>query len=316
MRSCWIASLILLPLLLPGCRRRTVYGRCDPGAAPCDGDASLSVGGRERSFVYHLPSTPGADRRPLLVALHGHGGDGRAMARLTGLDAVADEDGFVVVFPDGHEKSWNDGRGRSPASEADMDDVGFVSAIVDHAVARLRADPRRVYVTGMSNGGMMSHRIGCELAAKVAGIAPVAGTLPQRSAPGCSPAKPISVVMFHGTDDGIVPYGGGEVARGAGGRVLSAEATLAKWAALDGCAAGATTVEEPDRDPGDGTRVERAQHACPGGREVALYTIRGGGHTWPGGAPSQPEAMLGRTSRDIDASRLIPRAFGISRGHR
>jgi polyhydroxybutyrate depolymerase len=254
----------------------------------------------------------GGGARPLVVALHGRLGDGKAMAHLTGLDAVADEDGFVVVFPDGYEKSWNDGRGRSPASEAGVDDVGFISALVDHAVASFRADARRVYVTGMSNGGMMTHRIGCELAAKIAGIAPVAGALPERGAPSCAPARPLSVVMFHGTDDSFVPYGGGEMQRGAGGRVLSAEASLAKWAALEGCAAGSTTVEL-DRDPSDGTSVERTQSVCPAGRQVALYTIRGGGHTWPGGWQYLPEGLVGRTSRDIDASRLIPRLFGISR---
>jgi polyhydroxybutyrate depolymerase len=303
----------LLLLVVPGCRRRAPYGACAPASAPCDGEGALPLGGMERTFRYHLPAARGVGPRPFLIALHGHGGDGRGMATLTHLDAVADEDGFVVAFPDGYDRQWNDGRGTTAPAQAGVDDVAFVSALIDHAVARWSVDPRRVYVTGMSNGGMMAHRIGCELAARVAGIAPVAGTLPERSAAGCAPARPIPVVMFHGTDDGLVPYGGGAVRTTTLGRVLSAPDTLARWAALDRCSA-ATTSNEPDRDPTDGTRVARRQHACPGGNTVALFTIEGGGHTWPGGLQYLPAAVIGHTSRDIDASRTIARFFGLSSG--
>jgi polyhydroxybutyrate depolymerase len=98
--------------------------------------------------------------------------------------------------------------------------------------------------------------------------------------------------------------------------VLSAQATLATWAALDGCASRATTSEVPDRDRGDGTRVERARPVCPAGREVALYTIQGGGHTWPGGLQYLPEAVVGRMSRDVDASRIIAQTFGLTGARR
>ncbi len=306
-------ALGALLLLVPGCRRRAPSPGCSPATAPCHGEGTLVAAGRDRSFRYHIPAARDGAPKPLLIALHGHGSDGRGMARLTHLDDVADEGGFVVAYPDGYDKQWNDSRGTTSPAQAGVDDIAFISALIDHAGRSFSVDPRRVYVTGMSNGAMMTHRIGCELAAKVAGIAPVAGPLPERGAPTCAPAKPLPVVMFHGTEDRLVPYDGGAVMTTTRGSVLSAPATLAKWAALDGCPAASTTTTEPDLDPTDGTRVTRRQHTCPGGNAVVLYTIDGGGHTWPGGPQYLPAMMVGRASRDVDASRTIARFFGLLR---
>jgi polyhydroxybutyrate depolymerase len=172
------AAVVLgaLLLLLSGCRRRALSPGCSPKTAPCDGEDMLVAAGRDRTFRYHLPAAArGSASKPLLIALHGHGSDGRGMAKLTHLDDLADEGGFVVAYPDGYDKQWNDSRGTTVPAQAGVDDVAFISALIDHAGRSFSVDLRRVYVTGMSNGAMMTHRIGCELAAKVAGIAPVAG---------------------------------------------------------------------------------------------------------------------------------------------
>ncbi len=122
--------------------------------------------------------------------------------------------------------------------------------------------------------------------------------------------QPISIIAFHGTDDPLVPFNGGTVrggsAGGVGGEVLSATDTAARWARFDGCADRPEVIDLPDVDPGDGTRVQRETYGtCQGGSAVVLYTIAGGGHTWPGGLQYLPAALIGKTSRDIDATQLI-----------
>jgi polyhydroxybutyrate depolymerase len=130
--------------------------------------------------------------------------------------------------------------------------------------------------------------------------------MPAALAKDCRPAKPISVIMFHGTKDPLVPYDGGDIKGGAGAGVLSAAETLRTWASLDGCPAKPETSNEPDRDPSDGTKVRRERFAnCSNGSEVDLYTVEGGGHTWPGGWQYLPELVIGKTSKDIDASETI-----------
>jgi polyhydroxybutyrate depolymerase len=295
----WRWAVVALGLVLAGCRG--ARGRCTAADAPCSGRGTLAHGGRERTFLYHLPRGlgPGA---PLVLSLHGRLGQGRSQAELTGFDAVADEAGFLVVYPDGVRRSWADGRGTTPAEEEGVDDVGFLLALIDHLVATHGLDARRVYVAGMSNGGMMSYRLACEHPERIAAIAPVGALLSEPLAARCQPARAVPLVAFVGTEDTLMPFTGGELSEGRG-RVLSAEGTLATWARWSGCP-GPPTTETQDRDPGDGTRVVRTAHTgCRDGAEVVLHAFEGGGHTWPGGQRYAPEARAGRTSQELDASR-------------
>jgi polyhydroxybutyrate depolymerase len=246
---------------------------------------------------------PGA---PLVIALHGRLGQGRNQAKLTGLDAVADEAGFIVVYPDGVNRSWADGRGTTPADRQGVDDVGFLSTLIDDFIAKHGVDPHRVYVTGMSNGGMMSFRLACELSGRVAAIAPVAALMSEKLADTCKPSRPVPVMAVAGTEDPLVPFHGGPVS-GDRGPVLSAADTFTRWAAWNGCPSGVPTVTKlEDRAPDDGTRVRReALTNCRDGSEVVLYAVEGGGHTWPGGQQYLRESLIGRTSKDVDASRAI-----------
>jgi polyhydroxybutyrate depolymerase len=288
-----------LALLLSACGG--AHARCLAADAPCTGTGKLEHGGRTRTFQYHLPPDVKPEA-PLLLSLHGRLGQGRNQAKLSGFDAVAEAGGFIVVYPDGVERSWADGRGTTPADRQGVDDVGFLTALVDHFIEKFGANRRRVYAAGMSNGALMSYRLACERADRFAAIAPVAALMGQEVAERCAPARPVSVISFVGTEDPLVPFEGGEM--DGRGSVLSAAASREKWAELNGCEGGLSVTQEPDAAPEDGTRVRREAHgSCREGSEVVFFVIEGGGHGWPGGQQYLGERLIGRTSRDIDASR-------------
>jgi polyhydroxybutyrate depolymerase len=265
---------------------------------PAGGPRTLQAGGESRRYYLHLPPGWRPDHpAPLVLVFHAGGGRARGIAPHTGFSQLADREGFVVAYPQGLRGRWNDGRGFRTATH---DDVGFVRALVDTLTRELALDPRRLYATGISNGAMFAYRLACELPGTFAAVAPVAGALPAELAPACERTQPLSVLAFQGTADPLMPYAGG----GAGQRrVLSAERTVAFWATVDGCTGGAVTGEPIDRAP-DGTRVRHTVFGgCREGRSVELYTIEGGGHTWPGGPAAG--ARVGRVSREIDATALI-----------
>jgi polyhydroxybutyrate depolymerase len=258
---------------------------------------TLAVNGVERTYLYQIPQ--GLRRpAPLLLALHGGFGQGRGMAGLSKFAALADEKGFIAVFPDGLNRQWNDGRGVS-----NTDDMAFLGALIDLFIAKHGADPRRVYATGISNGGMMSFRLACELPRRITAIGVIAANLPQALAETCSTGPALPVMMISGTVDPLMPWAGGEIA-GSRGAVLSATASAQLFAQRIG--SPVETVEPlPSFATADPTRVKRHRWKIGSGPEVVLYEVEGGGHTWPGGMQYMPELVIGRTSRQIDASREI-----------
>src|SRR5262249_48355797 len=150
-------------------------------------------------------------------------------------------------------------------------------------VASYPIDPARVFATGISNGGFMSYRLGCDLADKVAAIAPVAAPGAIAIAPRRTPARPVAGLAIHGTDHPLGPGGGGTV-MGSRGEILGAPESIALFARANRCAQAPTTTWEPDRDPSDGTTVQRVVYSgCAAGGAVELLNIEHGGHTWPGG---------------------------------
>jgi polyhydroxybutyrate depolymerase len=269
-------------------------------SAPTEERRTLRVDGVERRYLVLLPPAghPGP-LAPLVLVFHGGGGRAEGIAPHTGFSRLAAREGFVAVYPDGLDHRWNDGRGYA----ATHDDVGFVRALLDTLRRERPIDPRRIYATGISNGAIFTYRLACDLPGVFAAVAPVAGAMPVDLVPTCGHAEPVSVLALQGTADPLMPYGGGGVARRRG-RVLSAARSVAFWAAAAGCAAAPMTTPEPDVSPADGTRVQRAAYpGCRDGRSVELYTIEGGGHTWPGGPPVG--GAVGRVSRDVDATTLI-----------
>ena len=273
---------------------------------------SVQVAGQARTYAIHIPAGPVPPNGfPVVLAFHGGGMRGEQMRKLTRLDAVADQRGFAVVYPDGVDKHWNDGRStvRNP-----QDDVGFVSAIINQLGQRHPIDRGRIYATGLSNGALFVERLACELSQQIAAIAPVAGTLPSELAADCRPGRPVGILQIGGTADPIMPFDGGMVAdfggRGEGGAVLSAPQTSAHWAHMNGCGMAVVPEKMTPATLADPTRIVRLRYPqCANGGQVIQLTVLGGGHTWPGGPQYARPALIGLTSRQIDASKTLADFF-------
>lgn len=278
-------------------------------AASCDETRTLQVGGVARSYTLHLPPAETKAPHPLLLLLHGGGGRGQGMLRLTGIEAAADQAGFVLAMPDGIDRHWNDGRSTIKNKQ---DDVAFIAALIDRTARDVPIDRDRVAVAGISNGAIFAERIGCDLADRVGTIVAVAGTLARDYMPRCHPSQPVSVLQFDGTADPIMPYAGGKVAdfggRGEGGDVLSVDETIAFWSRSDGCKSVSAARSLPAHALLDPTRVTlRTGEGCRNGNALQEYSIQGGGHTWPGGLQYLPRLIIGRTTHQIDANDIILR---------
>ncbi len=273
-----------------------------------------------RDYYVYVPAGFSREQAsPVVFVLHGGTGSADRMLTVQARDfmSLSDREGFILVYPNGYPDQegsarhhWNDGRKKSRwrAHQKNVDDVGFFSAMIDRLVKEYNADPKRIYVTGISNGGLMSYRLGCELSDRIAAIAAVAANLtPEISE---LPSKgPISVLIMNGTQDPLMIYEGGEITGFRGvrlGKILSTAETVRFWLDRSACHGTPQITMEPDRDPKDGTRVRREAYGpCREENEVVLYTILGGGHTWPGGVPYLHQSLIGKVSRDIDASRII-----------
>ncbi|HVM75767.1 MAG TPA: PHB depolymerase family esterase [Candidatus Saccharimonadales bacterium] len=272
-----------------------------------DQQGALQVDGRERTYTFHVGSGyDGTHAVPLVLALHGRLGQGSGQERLSHFDKLSDEHGFIVVYPDGLDRSWADGRGAVPSDRKGVDDVKFLSNLIGKFEAGYKIDPSRVYAMGMSNGGFMTARLACQMSNRIAGVAIVAASLSDAVAESCKPAVPISVLILQGTDDPLVAFTGGSLGRnGDRGVILSHAATVEKFVALDRCTTAPAKEHIPD-EAGDGTTIDVATYSgCAAGTEVRSYVVNGGGHAWPSGMKYLPATLIGKTSRNLDASEAI-----------
>ncbi len=274
----------------------------------------ITVGNRERSYVMHIPAN--VKPNPALVLVF-HGGNTTAeiMQSVTGFDEKANQEGFIVVYPQGIDDSWNDGRGTSASARQNIDDVYFVQMLIAQLKRDVSIDANRIYATGASNGGIFTQLLGCKMADVFAAIAPVIGSIATNELDSCSPSQPLSVVMIQGTDDPYIPYEGGEVGwksgKGEGGQLASAEETLALWTRKNGCNSPRTTNLATHID--DGTSVTKIEYAsCKEGTETVLYKVNGGGHVWYPNSPnvlSQIFIKPGISSKNIDDTDVITKFF-------
>lgn len=255
---------------------------------PGDYSFTLSPGGMPRSFRVHVPrSYVGGQPIPLLVALHGGGGnmDLQADDAFYGQISASEKYGFIALFPNGFSRlprgrlaTWNAGRCCAAARDRGADDVGFIRAAVEEVARQASVEPQRIYATGMSNGGMMAYRLACDAADLFSGIAAVAGT---DNTTSCRPARPVAVLHIHARDDPHVLFEGGAGPDSApASRVTdytSVADTVAKWTHLDGCMAPPRRVLQV---PGAACEL---YEPCAGGSRVQLCVTDTGGHSWPGG---------------------------------
>ncbi|MCB9418301.1 MAG: esterase [Ardenticatenaceae bacterium] len=308
MRINRFVSLLLFSVLLMGCRSKTYLTK------------TIEIDGIARTYHIHLPPDFSEDNpAPLVLALHGGGGNGlrfdRGVTNNT-LIPAADERGIVLVFPEGIDHQWCDGRFAQidPASPCqDRNDVPFLSAIIDTMIQDYGVDPARVYATGISNGGFMSFRLAIDLSDKIAAIAPVTAQL-SAALENQSPQNPISVMLINGTADPLVPYDGGEVRvfdfGRSRGEVQSTDETIAHFRSHNGCELTPAIAQPVDDDPDDDKAVTIKTYThCQANTDVILVKVEGGGHTWPGGKQYLSQDRIGTVSQEINASELILEFF-------
>jgi polyhydroxybutyrate depolymerase len=263
--------------------------------------------GRQRTVRIYQPSMRIAGA-PLILILHGGGGSASSMELLTrgAFNRIADREGAIVVYAEGVDRHWNDGRDLpETAARENVDDVGFIRALIEEMALRHLLDRGRIYAAGISNGGFMSMRLACDAAETFAAVAPVTAVLSEKLGARCAPARPVAIMIVNGTEDPLVPWTGGEVkvlgvSRGA---VWSANRTFERWLELDGC--GPKGEARTDNDPADQTVVVVHNARCRGDIHVYLYEIQGGGHTWPGGVAYANERLVGRVSQEMNAAEEI-----------
>lgn len=260
--------------------------RCDAPLPAGDHHCRIEVDGVERTFRVHVPRTR---RRPapLVLAFHGTGSTSAQMGHITEFSRKADEEGFVVVYPQGAGlvPRWNVAFVDREFSTAD--DLAFVRRLLAWSRSRLEVDPRRVYATGMSIGGFFSHVLACEMPETFAAIAPVAAV----NLTECDPERPVPVLSFHGRSDPVVLYGGADEVG-----VPSVREGMRRWAERNECRMETVELDRTEEV------VCEAWPGCAGNAEVILCTAGPGGHTWPGGNVPR---HVGYTTQQADATKLM-----------
>jgi polyhydroxybutyrate depolymerase len=240
---------------------------------------------------------------PVVLIFHGGASNAEQMVRFSGMNDKADNAGFIAVYPNGTGRddkllTWNGGNCCGFAMEKNIDDVAFTRDLLDDLSKVAKIDAKRVYATGMSNGGIMCYRLASELSDRIAAIAPVSGTMGTEK---CTPKRPVSIMHFHGTEDEFVPYKGGKGEKSLSQTDFkSVEQTVSAWLKADGCKDEAKEDKIPDKAK-DGTPIVRKTYG-PGKNdtEVVVITIEGGGHTWPGREPALK--YLGKSTKNISAN--------------
>ncbi len=266
----------------------------------------INIDGTKRRYYLYQPSSAKLPS-PLILAFHGGGGTAEGTDKCAGgIARLADEKGFIVAYPDGIDRHWNDGR--PDISKSNYDDVGFVSRIIDDLAQQRIIDPKRVYATGISNGGFFSQYLAIQLPGKIAAVASVAASVSKTFLDLNVTPKP--VMMLLGTKDTLVPWDGGKIGGKIlpkkRGEVIPGRQSLAFWLTKNNNTSKPVRTELPDKDPGDHSLVSVEQYGAPdSANEVVLYEIRGGGHTWPAGQQYLPSAIIGPVCRDFDGNEAI-----------
>ena len=271
--------------------------------------STIKIGEVEKEYIIHLPGSYSTVKKlPLVLIFHGGGGNAKQMQGYMGMDAIADKENFICVYPQGINKQWNDGREFKESISAN-DDVLFITVLLDSLVKQYSINKGRIFSTGISNGALFSIYLADKLADRILAIAPVCGTIPERTYDTFAPSTPISLLLINGTKDPLVPYNGGSVGNrliGSRGNCTSTDKTIEKFISIDQVNTTAVVTQIPDTDGSDGCTATR--YSYTNGRNktsVVLISISGGGHTLPGGKQYLPKFMIGKVCRDFDASEMI-----------
>ena len=269
---------------------------------------------KKRDFRIYVPGRYNKNYKiPLVIVLHGGSGSGISIEKYSGFSKLAEDEKFIAAYPDAYSGQWNDGREfiQSKSYRLKIDDVGFISKMIDKIKKNYNIDEKRIYVAGISNGGFMALRLGCELSEKISGIAVICATMSEFLSSNCRPKEKISVLIMNGTDDKLVPYDGGYVTIGKlkRGKIRSTDFTLKYWCKINECEKEPSLTKIIDNDKNDGTKIEKIVYRGKYGADVFLYKIIGGGHTLPGANQYLPKEIIGRVSKEIDATKEIWKFF-------
>jgi polyhydroxybutyrate depolymerase len=263
---------------------------------------TIVIDSAARNYILYLPTGwKDLKNMPLLIALHGHGGTAEGMERLTGFAELGEKEKFIVVYPDGVDRSWNDGRDKL----SKVDDVKFIKNLMLTLLSKYAIDGHKVYVTGMSNGGFMTMRLACELSDKLAAVAAVGATTDESVDVNCQSANPLSVLLIHGNKDPVVPFDGGFVKRFPESPILSHQESISRWVHRNKCKEEPSVTIIPDKAHDDTYIIKTDYAGGINSTEVVSYVIDNGGHNWPGTTLSLPIALTGRTSHNLDATQVI-----------
>ncbi len=301
-------SLTVVMVLIVGCL--VPHSKARPNEAAQE--LIIQSDGLDRSFLVYAPASLPSERAvPVVFVFHGGNGEAKGVMNLSRFNAIADKEQFIAVYPQGVGRSWNDGRltSVSQAHRDNVDDVAFFDAMLEYMTRAYRVDPQRIFVTGISNGGIFAHFLAAQRSDKIAAIAPVVAGIADPFHKKFQPTHPVSVLIIQGTEDRLVPFDGGPVGPPRGredrGNVIGTEKAAALWVKANGCQPETTEKWLPDRYPDDGCRVKaKVWSGGRDGSEVWLYRVEGGGHTWPGGSQYLPRAIIGRVTHDIDSQSI------------
>jgi len=280
---------------------------------PQDIDKKITVDNHERQYLIHLPpSFNNASKLPVIFAFHGGGGEYKRIIRYYNLNHLADENGFIVVYPNAVNKAWSMNGVSSRVKKIDnsVDDVHFISSLLDYLIANYKADSNHVFCTGISRGGIFSLYLAWQLSDRITAIAPVCASIPQAIADAYSFKHQTPVLLINGTEDPLVSYNGGPGKMNAPNvgsekaNMLPTEDLVNKIAILNSCHTKPVVVDLPDKDPNDGCNAIQYDYPCDKG-EIEFIKVMHGGHTWPGGFQYLPKAMIGKVCNDFRAEEKI-----------
>lgn len=312
-----LSVLSLLFLLVPLNIATAQIGKYAQGSGT---NIDFEHDGLQRSYRLAVPAKlPEGKKVPVVVCLHGGGGDSRVSSSM-GLTPLAEREGFVAVYPSALNKHWNDGRDSPMFQEHDrtVDDVSYVMAVLDQVKAKYPVDSNRVFAMGLSNGGFFAQKLAIEHSETFAAISVVIATMGKPLSETFQPTKPVSVLYMNGTEDPLMPYEGGAVGiritpfryrqmEAPRGRAISTDQAIALWAKYNGTQEKPSVAKTlPNQSPSDGSTIEYTLwDEGKQGTAVALYKVVGGGHAIPGGVQYLPVSVIGRPNQDAMGLELI-----------
>jgi polyhydroxybutyrate depolymerase len=264
-----------------------------------------------RDYYVHFPNNYNKNKASaVLFYLHGGGENIKKMARSSSLNNLADLHHFIVVYPVGIDKHWQDGRKQtySGTNKTHINDVAFIDKLIETFKSKYKIDKKKIYVTGVSNGGLMTLRLGCELSHKLSAVAPVIANMPKNYLSKCRPKKTLPLLLMNGTKDPIVPYNGGEMKflKKRMGEVTSTKETIGFWIKHNQCNKNPNTKNLPNLNKRDNSYVIKQSYTkCKNDATVELYSIQGGGHSMPSKRGFNLAKLLGERNRDIEGINVI-----------